>query len=138
MNSCFPELKLNDTLIPKIKAESGIKGKPEYLASPYVTAGTRLYMIGYQDGSFPDLGWHLKGEMGGIWDHPIKLMDGFTASVNGVCLSSANKFVNYPVGNSHFYNTDGLEIERFQFVPDDMEICSVCNCVALLLVKLTS
>jgi len=48
-----------------------IEGKTQYLMSPFVTAGDRVYMIGYQDGSFPDLGWHIDGEMGGIWDHPI-------------------------------------------------------------------
>jgi hypothetical protein len=56
-------------------------GKPQYLQSPFVTAGDRVYMVGHQDGSFPDLGWHVTGEMGGIWNHPIKLMDGFTASL---------------------------------------------------------
>ena len=54
-----------------------IKGKETYLNSPYVTAGDRVYMVGHQDGTFPTLGWHIKGEMGGIWNHPIKLMDGF-------------------------------------------------------------
>jgi len=58
-----------------------IEGKPEYLNSPYVTAGNRIYMVGHHDGSFPELGWHIKGEMGGIWDHPIKLMDGFEAEL---------------------------------------------------------
>ena len=32
-----------------------IEGKTEYLASPYVTAGNRVYMVGHQDGTFPDL-----------------------------------------------------------------------------------
>lgn len=32
-----------------------IEGKTEYLTSPFVTAGDRVYMVGYQDGSFPDL-----------------------------------------------------------------------------------
>lgn len=58
-----------------------IEGKTEYLPSPYVTAGDRLYMVGHQDGSFPEIGWHIPGEMGGIWDHPIKLMDGFEVIV---------------------------------------------------------
>ncbi len=60
-----------------LEASPSIKGKTSYLHSPFVTAGNRLYMVGFQDGSFPELGWHIKGEMGGIWDHPIKLMDGF-------------------------------------------------------------
>ncbi|MGY5846249.1 hypothetical protein ACW6QP_02425 [Salegentibacter sp. HM20] len=39
-------------------------------------------MVGHQDGSFPDLGWHIPGEMGGIWNNPIKLMDGFEAYIH--------------------------------------------------------
>ena len=63
------------------KTES-IKGKPQHLATPFNTAGDQLYMVGNQDGTFPDLGWHVKGEMGGIWHHPIKLLDGFEASIS--------------------------------------------------------
>ena len=106
-----------------------IEGKPSYLASPFVTAGDRVYMVGYQDGSFPDLGWHIDGEMGGIWDHPIKLMDGFTAKItlNGnndsFCLNKADKFINYPMANIHHFTweKENLAIERFQFVPDAVE-----------------
>jgi len=29
-----------------------IEGKAQYLQSPFVTAGDRVYMVGYQDGSF--------------------------------------------------------------------------------------
>lgn len=107
-------------------AES-IDGKAEYLASPFVTAGDRLYMVGHQDGSFPDLGWHVTGEMGGIWDHPIKLMDGFTASVakdgNTYCLTEAGQFTNYPFANTHEFSIDelNLNISRHQFVPDGQE-----------------
>jgi glycogen debranching enzyme len=102
----------------------GLNGKADYLASPYVTAGDRVYMVGHQDGTFPDLGWHVEGEMGGIWNHPIKLMDGFTASIGfsdkSYCLDAADEFTNYPFANKHSYNTQvpGIEIERFQFVPD--------------------
>ncbi len=106
-----------------------IEGKSEYLASPFVTAGDRLYMIGYQDGSFPAIGWHIAGEMGGIWDHPVKLMDGFNAKItiqgsnDSFCLDKADKFVNYPMANSHHFNWDkeSLSVERFQFVPDSVE-----------------
>ncbi len=104
-----------------------IKGNPEYLASPYVTPGDRAYMVGYQDGSFPDLGWHIKGEMGGIWAHPIKLMDGFEAFIyeesNVIPLEHAASFTNYPIANRHDYMLDtvGLEVSRWQFVPDGKE-----------------
>lgn len=108
---------------------SYIEGKPQYLTSPFVTAGDRVYMVGYQDGSFPDLGWHIDGEMGGIWDHPVKLMDGFSAKItvqgtnDSYCLNKADKFINYPMANSHHFTweNENLAIERFQFVPDAVE-----------------
>ena len=110
-----------------IKDSPFINGKSDYLNSPYVTAGDRVYMVGHQIGSFPDLGWHVKGEMGGIWDHPIKLMDGFEVTLNwqdqSLKLDSATSFVNYPYANKHTYNLseNNMQIERFQFVPDGKE-----------------
>jgi hypothetical protein len=106
-----------------------LQGKKEYLSSPYVTAGNRVYMVGYQDGTFPDLGWHIAGEMGGIWDHPIKLLDGFKVvlSLNtgrdSFCLTNASVFINYPVGNLHIFNwqQQQIQVSRFQFVPDGEE-----------------
>ena len=104
-----------------------IQGKDAYLSSPYVTAGDRLYMVGNQDGTFPALGWHIKGEMGGIWNHPIKLMDGFevNVTVNGkiLPLNKASQFVNYPYANKHIFQfeEEGLIIERIQFVPDNIQ-----------------
>jgi glycogen debranching enzyme len=96
---------------------------------PYVTAGTRAYLIGTQDGNFPDLGEHLPGEMGGGWLHPIKLIDGFRARVTepaadrDEALPAATDFVTYPYGNRFRYGEvlDSLEVERFQFSPDGRE-----------------
>ncbi|MGB5608028.1 glycogen debranching protein [Eudoraea sp.] len=117
----------NDNFSEIIKDSPFINGKIDYLNSPYVTAGDRVYMVGHQNGSFPDLGWHVKGEMGGIWDHPIKLMDGFEVRLDwrdqSLKLDSATSFVNYPYANKHTYNLseNNLQIERFQFVPDGKE-----------------
>ncbi len=104
-----------------------IEGKADYLNSPFVTAGNRVYIVGHQDGSFPELGWHIKGEMGGIWNHPIKLMDGFEAELlwknTTEKLNNADTFTNYPTTNRHTYNLNdhNLMIERWQFVPDNIE-----------------
>src|SRR3954454_10462093 len=95
-------------------------------SKPYVTAGTRTYLIGTQDGRFPDLGEHLPGEMGGAWLHPIKLIDGFQATVSESAsgreapLATAAEFITYPYGNRFAYGPvlDSLEVERFQFSPD--------------------
>ncbi|NVJ45487.1 MAG: glycogen debranching protein [Cytophagia bacterium] len=105
----------------------GIAGKAEYLASPYLTPGDKTYMVGHQNGSFPDLGWHVTGEMGGIWNHPIKLMDGFIGSVTSTgatyCLNNADQFINYPFFNEHKFQVKSLNlnVSRKQFVPDGEE-----------------
>src|SRR4051812_28865282 len=41
-----------------------------------VSAGTRAYSVGFADGGFYANGWHIQGEMGGIWAPPNKLADG--------------------------------------------------------------
>lgn len=110
-----------------LKSEPAIQGRPEYLNSPFVTAGDRLYLVGHQNGSFPELGWHIPGEMGGIWDHPIKLMDGFHVSLHFndsiFSLDQAHRFVNHPCANSHHFSVGdtNLQVIRSQFVPDGKE-----------------
>ncbi|MBW2938333.1 glycogen debranching protein [Aureisphaera sp. CAU 1614] len=120
--------KSNPQVFSEILKDSPfINGKPEYLSSPMVAAGDRVYMVGHQDGSFPDLGWHIKGEMGGIWNHPIKLMDGFDIVLDDgtstFTLNKATSFTNYPYANMHTFNwkEKNIEIERWQFVPDGKE-----------------
>jgi glycogen debranching enzyme len=93
---------------------------------PYAAAGDRAYLIGTQDGNFPDLGEHVPGEMGGLWVQPIKVIDGFRAvltdSATGreAALLKAEEFINYPYGNRLRYGSvlDGIDLERFQFSPD--------------------
>lgn len=128
--SCSTTEKQTETnLLQEVSKLSFIEGKSQYLASPFVTAGDRVYIVGHQDGSFPDLGWHLTGEMGGVWDHPIKLMDGFTANIkvqnsdHFFCLDKAEKFTNFPMANSHYFTwvEENISVDRTQFVPDGVE-----------------
>src|SRR6266496_1132588 len=84
---------------------AGISNHGRTKGEPYVTAGDRAYLIGTQDGNFPDLGGHVPGEMGGLWLHSIKLIDGFWAQVTDpatrqdIALSKSTDFVTYPYGN---------------------------------------
>lgn len=124
---CSPEVPGHAGSFSELLRESpSISGKPAYLASPYVTPGDRAYMVGHQDGSFPEIGWHIPGEMGGIWAHPIKLMDGFQTSIevggNPLPPADSTRFVNYPMANSHHWSWDGqpLRMSRWQFVPDHL------------------
>jgi hypothetical protein len=108
---------------------SGISNDGRNQKEPYGTAGDRSYLIGTQDGNFPDLGGHTTGEMGGLWVHPIKLIDGFwgritdTGSGKTAGLTKSKEFVNYPYGGRFVYGKvfDDLEVERFEFAPDGYE-----------------
>ena len=102
---------------------------PEYL---YVTAGSRLYCIGNQTGQFPPVGFHVPGQMGGVWQHPIKLLDGFSLNIknplNGerypiVC----DSFVSYSFVTKFQYHIQGqhLKITQTQFVPDSLPVLVV-------------
>ncbi|WP_258100812.1 alpha-L-rhamnosidase-related protein [Marinoscillum pacificum] len=109
-----------------LQSTTGITGKREYLNTPYVTAGDRVYSVGLQNGAFADLGWHITDEMGGIWDHPIKLMDGYVLGIqtadNSYCLKEATEFTNFPVGNQHLFDLGNeLLVTRSQFIPDGRE-----------------
>ena len=41
-----------------------------------LVVGDRFYEMGAEDGSYPATGFHTRGEMGGFWTPPIKLLDG--------------------------------------------------------------
>lgn len=125
--SCSTPSTPEQELFESLEEMPALTGKAEYLNTPYSTSGDRVYLIGNQDGTFPDLGWHVAGEMGGLWLHPIKLMDGFTASVSmdskTTCLDNATSFTNYPIGNVIDFGdvTSGLSAKRLHFVPDGKE-----------------
>jgi glycogen debranching enzyme len=122
--SCSSPKSTNEQIFESLDEMPALTGTSDYLKSPFTAAGDRLYLIGNQDGSFPDMGWHVEGEMGGIWMHPIKLMDGFTASVaqgeETFCLNEGLSFTNYPIGNVIDFGavSAGLQVKRLQFVPD--------------------
>jgi glycogen debranching enzyme len=108
---------------------TGISNRGTNKEKPYVTAGDRTYIIGTMNGDFPDMGDHVKGEMGGIWMHPIKLLDGYYLKISDLAskkehwLSDAGEFVNYPYGNIFKYNSgiQGLAVQRLQFCPDGQQ-----------------
>jgi glycogen debranching enzyme len=94
-----------------------------------VTAGDRAYLIGTQDGNFPDMGHHVSGEMAGLWLPPIKLLDGFEARIadtgtdKEIPLTQSAEMIAYPYGNLFEYPQplDDLDVERFQFSPDHQQ-----------------
>ena len=55
----------------------------------YAASGDRAYDLGTEDGRYPAMGFHTRGEMGGIWTPPIKLLDGIWFGVNGQWIGPA-------------------------------------------------
>ncbi|QGN58986.1 glycogen debranching protein [Nostocoides sp. HKS02] len=85
-----------------------------------VAAGTRAYSIGFEDGGFYANGWHITGEMGGVWTPPMKMLDGVWFGVDGQWLGAATKFTS-GWGYTHYdlpSTTSGLQVQRTDFVPD--------------------
>ena len=84
-----------------------------------VAAGTRAYSIGFQDGRFYAHGWHIMGEMGGIWAPPLKLADGVWFGVDDAWVGPATRFTS---GRGYTRYTlpalEGLRLRRTDFVPD--------------------
>ncbi|HET6550900.1 MAG TPA: hypothetical protein VFG79_20720, partial [Solirubrobacter sp.] len=84
-----------------------------------VAAGTRAYSVGFEDGRFYANGWHILGEMGGIWTPPLKLADGVWFGVDGQWAGPATKFTS---GRGYVrYDLpalSGLNLRRVDFVPD--------------------
>jgi len=85
----------------------------------YVAAGDRAYEVGTLDGAFPKIGWHIKGDMNGLWAPPIKLLDSYRFLINDQPFPSANMFTS-GAGYVEFEypETNGLQITRTVFAPD--------------------
>jgi len=84
-----------------------------------VAAGTRAYSIGFEDGRFYANGWHITGEMGGVWTPPLKLVDGVWFGLDGQWVGPATKFTSgWGYTRFDLPDTAGLKLQRTDFVPD--------------------
>src|SRR6201988_2864387 len=59
-----------------------------------IASGTRAYATGFEDGRFYANGWHITGEMGGIWAPPLKLADGIWFGIDDDWAGPATKFTS--------------------------------------------
>src|SRR6202043_326432 len=92
----------------------------------YVAAGDRAYVVGVQDGTFQPIGWHITGTMGGVWSHPIKLLESYSVSLGGTALPAAQQFTSGPgFVQLNFPTTNGLQITRTEFAPDGLPVVLV-------------
>ena len=124
-------------VVPAVDAAGGSGPSAAVLAtSPELTETTRLadrrslvvgdraYAMSTADSLYPAAGWHIRGEMGGVWTPPIKLVD-------GIWFRLANKWLGDPDGaratkttagwgytRTSFAPVNQVAVERTDFVPD--------------------
>src|SRR5437899_1096248 len=113
------------SLSPRLSVASNLANRR------YVAAGDRAYDLGSEDGRYPAMGFHTRGEMGGIWTPPIKLLDGIWFGINGRWIGPATSFTsgfgyvqmtltmtsNLPITPTALV-PNKLTITRTDFVPD--------------------
>ncbi len=86
----------------------------------YVATGPRAYMVGTEAGRYPAMGFHTRGEMGGIWSPPIKLLDGIWFGIDGSWIGPATEFTSgYGYVRMGLPETGGMEVSRTDFASDD-------------------
>jgi hypothetical protein len=85
----------------------------------YVASGTRGYVVGSEAGRFPASGWHIRGEMGGVWAPPLKLLDGIWFGLDGAWIGPATRFTSgFGYSRMELPGPKGLELTRTDFMPD--------------------
>jgi hypothetical protein len=85
-----------------------------------LVVGDRAYAMGDESGLYPAAGWHIRGEMGGFWSQPIKLLDGIWFGLDGDWLGKDVSAAKYTSGHgySRIDYSGSVDVRRTDFVPD--------------------
>jgi hypothetical protein len=85
----------------------------------FLVSSERAYSVGFQDGRFYANGWHITGEMGGVWTQPLKLVDGVWFAVDDEWVGPATEFRSgWGYAEMDLPDTAGLRLQRTDFAPD--------------------
>ncbi|WP_460404874.1 glucosidase family protein [Actinophytocola sediminis] len=89
-----------------------------------LATGERAIAMGDANGLYPASGWHIRGELGGVWSPPVKLLDGIWFAVDGAWLGADRPAAGYTTGWGYhrfdYGDVDGLRVDRLDFVPDGL------------------
>ncbi|MBV9808219.1 MAG: hypothetical protein JO286_13595, partial [Solirubrobacterales bacterium] len=84
-----------------------------------IAAGQRSYAEAFADGRFYANGWHITGEMGGVWAPPLKLVDGVWFGIGNTWIGQATRFFSgWGYTRYQLPGTAGLRLTRIDFAPD--------------------
>jgi hypothetical protein len=95
----------------------------------YICASEKVKLIGAINARFPDFGHHLEKEMGGLWLHPIKLLDGFWLRLKDESAENvdvwliADEYQAQPWGNVFYFDSNlghtSLKVIQRQMCPEE-------------------
>ena len=84
----------------------------------FVVTGDRAWALGAADGSYPAVGFHTRGEMGGFSLPNVKLLDGMWFNINGDWIKGATKTTSgWGYVRADLPTTNGVAASRTDFVP---------------------
>ena len=128
--ACFSET--TDSFWTNLSYKQSIESN-NTLEEGYVCGSNGFYIAGDQKGTFEPKGWHINGEMSGVWMQPIKLLNSFSYSASAYQSSSmitstttapAKKFTQYQWGNMFEYYSEKpkgkFHIKSVQYVPEEV------------------
>jgi hypothetical protein len=108
------------TVVPPAAAAPELSISDRLQDRRYGVAGERARAIGFQDGRWYANGWHITGEMGGVWSEPLKLVDGVWFGIDDQWVGQATSFRSgWGYGEFDLPPASGLRLERVDFAPDD-------------------
>lgn len=116
-------------VVPRVMAQQTLsfgdmqRSKPLKDETEFLVAGRKLYEFGSMDGGFPRVG-RLDGNQGGVWHHPIKLVDAFGIELREDGLKpwpllGPSRFEHDFVSAQFHFERDGLKVTRRDFVPEE-------------------
>jgi hypothetical protein len=86
----------------------------------FVTTGSRAYEVGSEDARYPASGWHIRGEMGGFWTPPLKMLDGLWFGIDDQWIGPATRFTSgYGHVGFELPGSRRLVVRRTDFAADD-------------------
>ena len=98
---------------------AGAQAAPELSVSDrlqdrrYLASSERAYSVGFEDGRFYANGWHITGEMGGVWTPPLKLVDGVWFGIGDEWIGPATEFRSgWGYAEMDLPQTAGLRLHR--------------------------
>ena len=84
-----------------------------------LVTGDRFTAMSAADGRYPATGWHIRGEMGGFWTPPIKLLDGVWFGTDGAWLGPGTRTTSgWGYVRTDLPTRKGVRASRVDFVPD--------------------